>query len=107
MNLGAVDLCFHNQPLGVHQQMSLLAPNLLASVVAALLPAHPGGLGRLGVDDACARSRVPTRTSPQALSQGSVEPLPCPIDAPLSEPIVDALPRWEVAGQEPPRAATL
>jgi hypothetical protein len=46
-DLGAVDLGFDHQTLGVHQQMPLPAADVLASVEAPLLAAYPGALGLL------------------------------------------------------------
>src|ERR687894_1854856 len=40
------------EPLRVHQQVALSAADLLAAVVAPLLPAYPRRLRRLGVYDA-------------------------------------------------------
>ena len=45
--LGAVDLCPEYEPLGVHQQVSLMALDLLAAVVSSFFPAYAGALDRL------------------------------------------------------------
>src|SRR5215216_7075215 len=87
--------------------MALPAAHLLAPVVASLFTAHSSCLGRLGVNDACARMDVPAQADPHALTQRRVQPLPCAVYAPPPEPTVDGLPRWEVTGQQPPRTAAL
>jgi len=57
-NLGAVDLGFEHQALGIHQQVTLTALYLLAPVVAALFSAHRGTLNRLAIDHARAGLRI-------------------------------------------------
>ena len=48
---------------------------------------------------------VPAKAHPQEPAQLSVQPLPCPVDAPPPEPAVDGLPGREVFRQPPPGAA--
>jgi AhpD family alkylhydroperoxidase len=65
-----MDLGFENQAFGVHEQMTLPAAHLLASVVTALFSAYTGCLGGLGVHDACAAGLgVSPRELSQALAQ--------------------------------------
>jgi hypothetical protein len=57
-NLGAVHLSLQHQPFRIHQQVSLSASDLFATVVASLLPAYSGRLGRLRIDYPSAGMRV-------------------------------------------------
>src|SRR5215210_3615194 len=86
--------------------MALAPFHLLAGVVAALLAAHPGGLDALAVHDPGARLRVPSEPDSSPPTQGRVQPLPRPVDAPGSEVVVvDGLPRREVVREQAPGAA--
>src|SRR5215211_3679503 len=80
-----------HQAFGIHQQVPLAAADLLATVVAPLLPAHSGRLGGLGVDYSGAGVRGPAKPHPQALAQLGVQTLPRPVDAPSPEPVVSGL----------------
>ena len=100
MNLYSEDQAFR-----IHEKVSLAAADLLASVVPSLFAAYSARLGRLRIDYPSARLGVSTQSRSQALAQRRVEPLEGAIDAPLPEPMVDGLPRREVAGQKPPGAS--
>jgi hypothetical protein len=104
--LGAVYLSLEHEAFGVHQEVSLTAFNLLATIVTPLLSAHPGGLGRLGVHYPSAGFRIALELNAQAFAESAVHPLPRSVDAPSSEVVKDGLPRREVVGQKAPRAAT-
>jgi hypothetical protein len=107
-DLGADDLGFQDQPFRIHQRMSLPTANLLAAYsIAARFAAYPGCLGRLRIDYSCAGLWVSSEPHLQAFTQRCVEPLEGSIYAPPPKPPVDALPRREVAGQKPPKAAAL
>jgi hypothetical protein len=45
-----MDLSFKHQSLPACQQVTLSTPDLLAAVVAAFFPAHPGRFDQLAVD---------------------------------------------------------
>src|SRR5215208_2693129 len=85
--------------------MALPALDLFPAIVAALFSAHPGTLDRLAVRYASARLGVPLQANSHSLAQGGVHLLPCPVQAPGAEVMVDGLPGWEVVGQQPPGAA--
>src|SRR5215217_1791108 len=87
--------------------MALPTFHLLGGVEAALVTSHCRVLDRLGVHDPGTGVWVPAKPPPQPLAQLGVQALPRPIDMPLPEPVVDGLPRWELLGQKPPRAAAL
>jgi hypothetical protein len=70
LDFGVVDPRFEHQPLRVHQKMALSSFDLLGSVVAALLSAHPGRFDRLAVHYGCAGLRVPLQTDSNPLAQG-------------------------------------
>jgi len=76
-DLGAHDLGFEDQTLGVHQQLlTLPATHLLSAVIASVFTTDTGGLGRLGVDYPGARSSVPTQAGSQPLPKRRVKLLP-------------------------------
>src|SRR5215213_11183887 len=106
-HLGAVDPRLEHQALGVHQEVPFSTFHLLGGVEAALVASHPGGLDRLGVHYACAGLGIPARPAPHAFAQRGVQALPRAVDAPSPEPVVDGLPRRELAGQHAPRTTAL
>jgi hypothetical protein len=59
-----VDPGLDHEPFGVHEDVALAAPHLLAAVEAALLPAHPGGLRRLAVHDPRTRFGIAAKVLP-------------------------------------------
>jgi|SRR5688500_5437017 hypothetical protein len=76
-HLGAVELGFEYETLGVHQDVALTPFDLLASVLTALLSAHRGALDRLAIHHACTTGLgIPVQANPKALSNGPVDPLP-------------------------------
>src|SRR5918999_3391448 len=87
--------------------MTLPPFHLLGGVEATLVASHARGLDRLGVHYRGAGVRVPAEAPPQPLAQLGVQTFPCPVDAPSSEPVVDALPGREILRQQPPWAAAL
>src|SRR5215212_2945743 len=97
-HFGAVYLGLEHQALGVHQQVSFSPFHLLCRVEAALSASHSCGLGRLGVHYRRAGVRIPARPHPQAFAQRRVQALPGTVDAPSPKPVVDGLPRRELAG---------
>ena len=104
-HLGAVDLGFEHQTLGIYEQMALSPFHFLAAIVTTLLSAYSGRLYRLAIYDAGARLRVSVQTNPNPLTQRGVHPLPGSIQTEFSEVVVDAAPGWEVVGKQTPRAA--
>jgi len=58
-----------HQALGVHEQMTLSALDLLGPVVAALFASHARGLDRLAVYYPGAGLGVPLQANPLALAQ--------------------------------------
>ncbi len=88
--------------------MALSTFYLLGGIeAAALLASHSRGPDRLGVHYPGAGIRVPAKATPQTLAQLGIQTLPRPVDAPSPEPVIDGLPRRELSGQKPPRAAAL
>jgi len=85
--------------------MMLSAFNLLGSVVATLYSAYPPDLHRLAIHNGCARLKISFETNPHSFAQGGVHPLPCPIQAPGAEVVVDSFPRWKVVRQKTPSTA--
>src|ERR687898_3208903 len=106
-NLGAVELGFEDETLGVHQDMALTPFDLLASVVAALLSAHRGALYRLRIHHARTGLRVPLQANPEAFSYGPIDPFPGTVDTPFSEVVVDGGPSGEVVGKQAPLTTAL
>jgi hypothetical protein len=53
------------QPFGIHEDVALAAPHLLAAVEAPLLAAHPGRLHGLRVHDAGAGLGISAELLPQ------------------------------------------
>jgi hypothetical protein len=100
-----MDSHFEHQSLRIHQQMALASFDLLSSVVATLFSAYPRGLHRLAIHDGCARLRISFETNPHSFAQGGVHPLPCPIQAPGAEVVVDSFPRWKVVRHKTPSTA--
>src|SRR5215210_8982596 len=106
-NFGAVNLGLEHQAFRIHEQLSFAAADLLAAIVAPLFATGPTRLGRLGINYSCAGLWVSPQPHPQAHTQSGVEPLEGSIYAPSPKPVIDGLPRREVAGQKPPSAAAL
>jgi site-specific DNA recombinase len=106
-DLRAVYPRLDHEPFGVHEDVALPAPNLLAAVKAPLLAAHPGGLGRLAVHDPRARFGISAEPLPQAAAQDAVQSFPNPVEPPPPEVVKDGLPGREVLRQHPPLAAAL
>jgi hypothetical protein len=102
-----VDLCLYDQPFGVHQQLALATVYLLAAVVATVLAAHPGSLGRLGVHHTGGGVGIAPELGPQAPADHVVQLLPGAIQPPLSEVVKDGLERRKLAREHPPLAAGL
>ena len=71
-----MDLRLEYETLGVYQDVALTSFDLLAPVVTPLLPAHRGGLYRLGIHHARAGLRIPFQANPKALADGPVDPFP-------------------------------
>ena len=66
---------FEHQPLGVHQQVTLSAFDLLATIITALLSTYASRLDRLGIHYAGSRLRVSLQASPKAFAERSIDPL--------------------------------
>jgi len=94
-----MDLCLEDETLGIHQKVTLTAPNLLASVVTTLFSAHSGRFDRLTVHYAGAGPRISLQANPQTFSESSIDALPGAVYAPLSEVVVDGGPSREVVRQ--------
>jgi hypothetical protein len=94
-----VHLGFQYEALGVHQQLSLPAANLLAAVVSSRLTAHPARLCRLRVHYRGTGLGISPEPSAQELADSVVRPFPSAVEAPSSEVMIDGAPRWEVAGK--------
>jgi hypothetical protein len=71
-----MDLSLEHEALGVHEQMTLCALYLLASIVTSVFSAHSGTLYRLAIDYAGAGLRISLQADAQAFSEGSVDALP-------------------------------
>jgi hypothetical protein len=70
-----VYLGFQNQSFSVHQEVALVAADLLlAAIVTALLSAYPGRLRGLRIDDPCTGLSVSPREYAQVLAQRSIQP---------------------------------
>ena len=100
-----MDLRLEHKTLRIDQDVALSALDLLAPVVASFLAAYAGGLHRLAIHAARTGPGIASETDPKPLSEGGVDPLPRPIQAPDPEVMVDGLPRREVVGKETPGAA--
>ena len=100
-----MDLGFEHESFGVYEQVTLSAFDLLAAIVTTLLSSHSGRLYRLAIYNPSCRLGVPLEANPHPLAQGRVHPLPGPVQAELSEAMVDAAPGWEVVGKQAPGAA--
>jgi len=88
----------------IHEQMSFSPGELLRPVVTAHAP-DARRFDRLTVDDARARLRIPPLPYPFSFAQDGIQVLPCTIEAPLPEVMVDGLPRREIAREHPPGTA--
>jgi hypothetical protein len=77
-----MDLSVKHQPLPVCQQVTHSTLDLLAAVVAAFFPAHPGHFDQLAVDYACTGTRGFTPSLHTPIRAGGVRPLPGAVDAP-------------------------
>src|SRR5215217_8375440 len=97
-----MDLCLEHETLGVYQQVTLTALNLLASVVTTLFSAHSGRFDRLGIHYACAGLRISLQANPQAVSETSIDTLPGAVYAPSSEVVIDRGPSREVVRKHAP-----
>src|SRR5215203_954983 len=104
---GAVHLGFKHQTLGVYQEMALSSFHLLGRVEASLVASYASGPDRLGVHYRRAGVGVPAEPRPQTLAQLRVQTLPGAVDAPPPKPVVDGLPRRELARQQTPGATAL
>src|SRR5688572_1153847 len=83
---------FEHQPLGVHQQVTLAALDLLATIVTALLSTYACRLDRLRIHYASSRLRVSLQANPQALAERPIDPLPSAVDTPFPEVPVNGRP---------------
>jgi hypothetical protein len=63
-HLGAVDLSFEDETLGVHQDVALSSLYLLASVVTPIFCAHSGTLDRLGIHHTSAWLGISLQANP-------------------------------------------
>src|SRR5262249_41432759 len=89
---------------GIHDEMPLAAGDLLAAVLADLLPAV-GGLHRLAVDAGDAGRDLAAGGLAEADPQDVDDPVPGAVALPGVEVVEDGAPRGEVVGQWPPGAA--
>jgi len=101
-----MNLCLEDETLGVHQQVTLTAFDLLATVVAALFSAHTSGLDRLTIHYAGTRLGISLQADSQTFSDSPIDPLPGAVDAPFSEIVIDSRPSRKVVWQKPPLTTT-
>ena len=94
-----------HQSLGVHQQVTLAALDLLATIITALLSTYASRLDRLGIHYASGRLRVSLQADPKAFAERSIDPLPSAVDTPFPEVPVNGGPSREVVRQQAPLAA--
>src|SRR3712207_5176103 len=85
MTLALWTLALSTKPFCIHQEVSLAAAHLLASVVSSLLSANPGCRNPLGVHYARTGLRIPSQADSQAFVDGPIDPLPGAVDAPFSK----------------------
>jgi hypothetical protein len=97
-----MDLCLEDETFGVHQQVTLTAFDLLASVITALFSAHRCALDLLGIDHPGAGLRISFQANPKALANSPIDPFPGTVDAPGSEVVIDGRPSREVVGKKAP-----
>jgi len=109
LDISGMDLRFEHQakrhPGGTRQEMSLVARELLATIVAADT-ANAGCLDRLAIHDAVTRLRIASLTHPLPFAKGGVRSLPGPIESPGMEVMVDRLPWWELPWEQSPVTAS-
>jgi hypothetical protein len=106
-HLGAHDLRFEDETLGVDQDVTLSALDLLASVVTLFHSAYCGTLERLRINYARAGLRIPSQADPQSFADRAVDPLPGTVDTPSPEVVVDGRPSREVVGEQAPLTSAL
>lgn len=100
-----VDRCVEHQPLRVHQQMPFAPTHFLCAVVATNTT-HTGCFHRLAIDDAGARLGFASSAEAHLFAERGVQLLPGSILSPFPPLVIHRLPRWEVAGEQAPGAAT-
>jgi hypothetical protein len=100
-----VDHAGHEQAPRVHQDVSLAALDLLASVLAAQ-EAALGGLDRPASDESGSVARLLTLLPAHLGEEGVMDLLQDTGPASAAELGGDSAPEWEVVGQLPPLAAS-
>jgi len=93
-----------DKPKDIDEEVALAAAEFLGPIVAAEAP-DAGGLDRLAVDNPGTRPGLTPVPDPFALAQQSVDPLPGPVAAPLTEVVIDRLPGRKIAREQPPLTA--
>jgi hypothetical protein len=101
-----MDPDLENKTSDVPQQPSLLAANLLTTVVSSYFSAHPTCLCRPRLHYPGTGSKISPEPSAQELVDRPGHPLLGAVETPLSEVVIDGVPRRKVAGQELPGTAT-
>src|ERR1700674_2038757 len=104
LNAGGGDHERQQQSQGVDGDVAFATRHLFARIVAAL-PRLVGHLNGLAVDNRGCGCDLTLFGFAQPVSQRVVNEPPGPVLGPLPVIAIDCLPRTEVLGQEPPRAA--
>jgi hypothetical protein len=102
-----VDLGFEHETLGVYEQVTLTALDLLGSVLTAIFSAYCGTLDRLGIHHPGTWLGISLQANPKAFSYGPIDTLPGAVDTPLPKVVVDGGPSRELVRQQTPLAPTL
>ena len=92
-------------PVGVDQRVALAPLDLLARIVAAGATSL-GHLDALAVDNRAARAGLASDPLAIGHDQRVIDLLKETVVAELGEPTIDRAPRWQIAWQQAPRAAS-
>ena len=92
-------------PVGVDQRVALAPLDLLARIVAAGATSL-GRLDALAVDNRAARAGLASDPLAIGHDQRVIDLLKETVVAELGEPAIDRAPRWQIAWQQAPRAAS-
>jgi hypothetical protein len=103
-DIGGVDVDRQEQPFRIDQNMAF-APNQFLGAIVAACSSHAGGLHRLTIDTAGAGLGIATQRDSELFPQEGMDPLQRAVSSPFSQVIIDTLPRWPVAGKQPPGTA--
>jgi hypothetical protein len=105
MHIGGGDVVGDGQTQGIDQQMPFTPRHTLVRVVAANACRFLDGLHALAVQDGRTRVRMAADALTFGSMQGGIEEMPDALEAKAPDMIRHRLPRREVGGQIPPRAA--